>query len=61
MEKLRELLRRMGMLRHRNQVASELQEEMQLHLELRCQQQIESGVPANDAAAWAAGSAERGR
>ena len=53
MEKLRELLRRMGMLRHRNQVASELQEEMQLHLELRCQQQIESGVPANDAAAAA--------
>ncbi len=53
MEKLRELLRRIGMLQHRGQLASELQEEMQLHLELRRQQQIESGVPANDAAAAA--------
>ena len=53
MEKLREFLRRIGMLRHRTQVASELQEEMQLHLDLRRQQQIESGVPANDAAAAA--------
>jgi hypothetical protein len=44
MEKPRELLRRIGMLRHRNQVASELQEEMQLHLDLRRQQQVESGV-----------------
>ena len=53
MEKLRELLRRIGMLQHRGQLASELQEEMQLHLELRRQQQFESGVPANDAAAAA--------
>jgi predicted permease len=53
MEKLRELIRRIGMLRHRDQVASELQEEMQLHLDLRRQQQVESGVAADDAAAAA--------
>jgi hypothetical protein len=53
MEKLRELLRRIGMLRHRNQVASELQEEMQLHLDLRRQQQVESGVAPDEAAAAA--------
>ncbi|HZD76150.1 MAG TPA: ABC transporter permease, partial [Acidobacteriaceae bacterium] len=53
MEWLREFFRRIGMLRHRDQVASELQEEMQLHLDLRCQQQVESGVAPNDAAAAA--------
>jgi predicted permease len=53
MEKLRELLRRIGMLRHRNQVASELQEEMQLHLDLRRQQQVESGIAPDSAAAAA--------
>ena len=53
MEKLRELLRRIGMLRHRDQAASELQEEMQLHLDLRRQQQVEQGVAPNDAAAAA--------
>src|SRR5882757_9314983 len=53
MEWLREFFRRIGMLRHRDQVASELQEEMQLHLELRRQQQVESGVAPNDAAAAA--------
>ena len=53
MEKLRELLRRIGMLRHRDQVASELQEEMQLHLDLRRQQQVELGVAPDDAAAAA--------
>jgi predicted permease len=53
MEKLGEFLRRIGMLRRRDQVASELQEEMQLHLELRRQQQVESGVAPNDAAAAA--------
>jgi predicted permease len=53
MEKLRELLRRIGMLRHRDQVASELQEEMQLHLDLRRQQQVDSGVASSEAAAAA--------
>ena len=53
MKKLQELLRRIGMLRHRDQVASELQEEMQLHLDLRRQQQVESGVASSDAAAAA--------
>jgi hypothetical protein len=48
MEKLRELLRRIGMLRHRDQVASERQEEMQLHLDLRRQQQVESGVAGTE-------------
>lgn len=53
MEKLGEFLRRIGMLQHRDQVASELQKEMQLHLDLRRQQQVESGVAPNDAAAAA--------
>ena len=53
MEWLSEFLRRIGMLRHRDQVATELQEEMQLHLDLRRQQQVESGVAARDAAARA--------
>jgi predicted permease len=53
MEKLQELLRRIGMLRHRDQVANELQEEMQLHLDLRWQQQVESGVASSEAAAAA--------
>src|SRR5882757_6479551 len=53
MEKLGEFLRRIGMLRHRDQVASELQEEMQLHLDLRRRQQVESGVAPKDAAAAA--------
>ncbi len=53
MEKLGEFLRRIGMLRHRDQVASELEEEMQLHLDLRRQQQVESGVAPQDAAAAA--------
>ena len=53
MKKLQELLRRIGMLRHRDQVANELQEEMQLHLDLRWQQQVESGVASSDAAAAA--------
>jgi predicted permease len=50
MTKLGEFLRRIGMLRHRDQVASELQEEMQLHLDLRRQQQVEAGFAPNDAA-----------
>ena len=39
MERLGELVRRIGMLRHRDQIAKRLDEEMQLHLELRRQQQ----------------------
>jgi predicted permease len=53
MEKLGEFLRRIGMLRHRDQVASELQEEIELHLELRRQQQVESGVASDEATAAA--------
>jgi len=53
MEKLGELLRRIGMLQHRDQVASELQEEMQLHLDLRRQQQVEAGIAPDEAAATA--------
>jgi predicted permease len=53
MEKLREFLRRIRMLRHRDQIASELEEEMQLHLDLRRQQQVESGIAPDDAAAAA--------
>ena len=50
---LKELARRIGMLLHRDQTANALAAEMELHLELRRQQQIESGVPVNDAAAAA--------
>jgi predicted permease len=50
---LRELARRIRMLLRRDQAVSDIDEEMQLHLDLRRQQQIESGVPANDAAAAA--------
>ena len=50
---LGELIRRMGMLLHRDQVADELQEEMRLHLDLRRQEQLEAGVAASDAAAAA--------
>jgi predicted permease len=49
----RELARRISMLLHRNRFAQELQDEMQLHLELRRQQQVEAGVPPDDAAAAA--------
>ena len=53
MNLLSELARRIGMLLHREQVAKELQDEMQLHLELRRQQQLEAGVAAKDARAAA--------
>jgi predicted permease len=53
MDWLKELARRIRMLLHRKQTASELAEEMQLHLDLRRQQQVESGATPDDAAAAA--------
>jgi hypothetical protein len=49
----RELGRRLNMLLHRRQFDTELEEGMRLHLELRGEQQVESGVAANDASAAA--------
>src|SRR6201997_3597221 len=49
----REFLRRIGMLLHRERFAKELEDEMQLHLELRRQQQGESGLAPKDARAAA--------
>ena len=46
---LREVARRLGMLVHRRQFDSELEEEMQLHLELRQQELLESGMTADSA------------
>ena len=40
-----ELLRRLRMIFHRRQLDADLEEEMRLHLELRQQQQIDSGLP----------------
>src|ERR1700679_1442492 len=40
-----EFARRLRMLFHRSQFDADLEEEMRLHLELRRQQQIESGLP----------------
>jgi predicted permease len=53
MSTFREFARRIGMLLHRERFANELEEEMQLHLELRRQQQEESGVAPNNARAAA--------
>jgi hypothetical protein len=50
---LRELGRRLNMLLHRRQFDADLEEEMRLHLELRGEQQVESGVEASDATAAA--------
>ncbi len=50
---LRELGRRLNMLLHRRQFDADLEEEMRLHLELRGEQQAESGVEASDASAAA--------
>jgi len=44
MKWLRELTRRLSMLVHRRQFDADLEEEMRLHLELRQQEQIESGM-----------------
>jgi predicted permease len=50
---LRELARRMGMLIHRRQFDADLEEEMRLHLELRQEEQLQSGMTADDARAAA--------
>ncbi len=42
--------RRFGMLLRREHVANDLQDEMQLHLDLRRQQQVDAGAAPNDAA-----------
>jgi putative ABC transport system permease protein len=49
MDWLKELGRRIGMLLHRRRFRADLEEEMQLHLDLRQQQQAESGVPLDEA------------
>ncbi|HEY3990987.1 MAG TPA: ABC transporter permease [Acidobacteriaceae bacterium] len=53
MSRLGEFGRRIGMLLRRNQVANDLEDEMQLHLELRRQQQAEAGIAPSDAEAAA--------
>ena len=50
---LRELARRIRMLANRRQFEVDLEEEMRLHLELRQQDQIDSGMSADDAQAAA--------
>jgi len=49
MEWLKELGRRISMLLHRRQFRADLEEEMQLHLELRQQEQMEAGMSADKA------------
>ncbi|MGH9431271.1 MAG: ADOP family duplicated permease [Terriglobia bacterium] len=53
MNGLRELARRLKMLTHRRQFDADLAEEMRLHLELRQQEQLQSGMTADDARAAA--------
>ena len=53
MDWLRELARRLRMLVHRDQFDADLEEEMRLHLELRQQEQFQSGMTADDARATA--------
>lgn len=53
MDWLRELARRLNMLLHRRQFDADLEEEMRLHLELRQEEQLQSGVTADDARAAA--------
>jgi predicted permease len=50
---LRELGRRLNMLLHRRQFDADLEEEMRLHLELRSEQQVESGIQGSEASAAA--------
>ncbi len=50
---LRELTRRLSMLIHRRQFDADLEEEMRLHVELRQQQQLQSGLTPYDAQAAA--------
>jgi hypothetical protein len=53
MDWLRELVRRLSMLIHRRQFDADLEEEMRLHLELRQEEQLQSGMTADDAQAAA--------
>ncbi|MGC1416449.1 MAG: ABC transporter permease, partial [Candidatus Acidiferrum sp.] len=53
MDWLRELARRLSMLMHRRQFDADLEEEVRLHLELRQEEQFESGMTANEARAAA--------
>src|SRR5271163_2483278 len=53
MDWLRELARRLTMLIHRRQFDADLEEEMRLHLELRQQEQLQSGMTTDDARAAA--------
>jgi predicted permease len=53
MDWLRQLARRLGMLVHGRQFDAELEEEMRLHVELRQQEQIDTGMSAGDARAAA--------
>jgi predicted permease len=46
---LRELVRRLRMLVHRRQFDADIEEEMRLHVEMREQQQIQSGMTADEA------------
>ena len=50
---LREVARRLRMLMHRRQFDADLEEEMRLHLELRQQEHLESGMTADSARAAA--------
>ena len=50
---LREVARRLRMLVHRSQFDADLEEEMHLHLELRQQEHLESGMTADSARAAA--------
>jgi predicted permease len=50
---LREAARRLRMLMHRHQFDADLEEEIRLHLELRQQEHVESGMTADDARAAA--------
>jgi predicted permease len=53
MDWLRELARRLSMLMHRRQFDADLEEEVRLHLELRQEEQFESGMTATEARAAA--------
>ena len=50
---LRELGRRIRMLAHRRQFDADLEEEMRLHLEMRQQEHLQSGMEAGEARAAA--------
>jgi hypothetical protein len=50
---VRELVRRLQMVTHRRQFDADLEEEMRLHLELRQQEHLESGMAADYALATA--------